>query len=664
MASLNAFHFGRAREIGRTLVGASNIMFPMTILLATLTVAGNLTGMMDAWLSQLAERAFEQRQLTLQAIGTPEQVRARQDYVRRTILDSLGGWPEKTPLEAKITGTLDRDTYRVEKLVFESLPGFRVTANVYVPTGRKGPFPAILGVAGHSNEGKAIDIYQRGWISFVKRGWLVVAYDPPGQGERSEYWDAAANKSTVGIGTREHTMAGLQCLLTGTNIARYEVWDGIRAFDYLLTRSDVDPKRVAVAGNSGGGTQSAYLSVLEPRLAASAPSCYITSWRKHWYNPGPQDGEQNFFNFIGAGLDFGDFLLAFAPKPIKVMTAIRDFFPIDGARATYQEAARLFGLVNAREKIGFFEYDDVHGWSKPRREATCRWFERHLNGREDDGLEPEFSVEQPAALNVTATGQLATSLGSETVHSLNRKLAEEMYPRRASTRPGTSLPSLVRARLNVHTPGAALTTRSFGEVGRDGYRIERFTLETEPGITVPALLFVPARRSAAQSPAVLCFDAKGKQNCEADLAAAALKGELGLAIDPRGWGESAATAPQRSGYGPAYQTFMRAFLLGRTMPGLQVVDVLRAVDYLRSRPDADARHITVRAAGNAGVLALYAATLDPRITKVLASGHLSSYLWLAQQPVHEGYLDVIVPGVLKDFDIPDIVKHLGNRYAP
>jgi len=249
------------------------------------------------------------------------------------------------------------------------------------------------------------------------------------------------------------------------------------------------------------------------------------------------------------------------------------------------------------------------------------------------------------------------------VHSLNRKVAEEMHPRRASTRSDTSLPSLVRARLNVHTSAAPLTTRSFGEIGRDGYRIERFTLETEPGITVPALLFVPARRSGAQSPATICFDAKGKQACEADLAAAALKGELGLAIDPRGWGESAAPQSQRSGYGAAYQTFMRAFLLGRTIPGLQVVDVLRAVDYLRSRPDADPKQITVRATGNAGVLALYAATLDSRISKVQAADHLSSYLWLAQQPMHDGYLDVIVPGVLKDFDIPDLVKHLGSRYA-
>lgn len=639
-------------------------MMPMAFFLVLAALAGgNLSGMVDAWLNQLAEKHFAQRELTVSAIETPDQVRARQSYIRQTILDSLGGFPEKTPLKPQITGTLIRDGYRVEKLVFESLPGFRVTANVYVPTNGSGPFPAILGVAGHSNEGKAIDTYQRAWIGFVKRGWVVLAYDPPGQGERSEYWDATQNKSKVGIGTREHTMAGLQCLLTGTNIARYEVWDGIRAVDYLLTRSEVDPKRIAVAGNSGGGTQAAYLAVLEPRLAVAAPSCYITSWRKLWYNPGPQDAEQNFHQFIAAGLDFGDFLLAFAPKPIKVMAAIRDFFPIDGARYTNQETARLFEILGARDKIDFFEFDDTHGWSKPRREATYRWFERHLNGREDDGQEPEFFVEKPETLNVTATGQLATSLGSETVHSLNRKHAELIYPARAATRAGANLQSLVRARLAVHHPAAPVTVHQQAVTAEPDYRLEQLILETEPGIRVPALLAAPTHPAARKTAATVCFDAGGKQACREMLGETARRGELALAIDPRGWGESAPPASPRGGYGAAYQTFMRAFLLGRTIPGIQVVDVLKAVEYLRSRPDVDPAAVSLRASGNAGILALYAATLDPQLARVHATNHLESYLWLAKQPIHEGYLDVIVPGVLKDFDIPDVIRQLGDRYA-
>src|SRR2546430_17577879 len=122
-------------------------------------------------------------------------------------------------------------------------------------------------------------------------------------------------------------MEGVECLPTGQTVARYFIWAGIRAFDYLLTRPDVDPKRIAVTGNSGGGTQSSYLAAFEPRLAAAAPSCYLTTWEKLWVAPGPQDSEQVFANFLRDGLDFADFLIAFAPKPIHMAAAVRGYFP-------------------------------------------------------------------------------------------------------------------------------------------------------------------------------------------------------------------------------------------------------------------------------------------------------------------------------------------------
>ena len=225
---------------------------------------------------------------------------------------------------------------------------------------------------------------------------MVLAYDPPGQGERLEYLDPATGKSHLpGGGTGEHTMAGTQCLLTGTNIARYFIWDGIRAFDYLLTRRTWTPKRIAVAGNSGGGTQSSYLAAFEPRLAAAAPSCYLTSWEKLWSGPGPQDAEQDFAGFLADGLDFPDFLIAFAPKPIQMATAIKDFFPIDGARATYAEAnasSRCWARATAWASSSSTTRT---AGRKPRREATYRWFEQWLHNRQDDGAEPEFKVEAP-----------------------------------------------------------------------------------------------------------------------------------------------------------------------------------------------------------------------------------------------------------------------------
>jgi cephalosporin-C deacetylase-like acetyl esterase len=631
----------------------------------SLDVSGNLRGMTEAYLTKIAEKHWKERAARVAALSTKEEVEARQRYIREKILEGIGGLPaERTPLNAKITGAVERKGYRIEKLIYESLPGFKVTAALFVPTTGKAPYPAVLGVAGHSDTGKAHPLYQTAWAAMAMRGYVVLAFDPPGQGERSEYWDPVTNRSRIGIGTREHSMAGLQCVLTGTSIARYEIWDGIRGFDYLLTRREVDPKRIAVAGNSGGGTQSAYLAALEPRLAAAAPSCYLTSWEKLWSTQGPQDAEQNFHGFLSNGLDFGDFLIAFGPKPIKMMTAIRDYFPIEGARATFKEAARVYEVLGARDRIDFFEYDDPHGWSKPRREATYRFFQKALNGVDDEGLEPEIEVEPAVNLQATATGQLATSGGSETVASLNRKLAEQMHPKRAAagiTDPA-KLRAIVTARLGVARITGPAPARKLGEIGRDGYRVEKLLIEGEPGITIPALFAIPAA-GERPLPAVLYLNNAGKAadaRAGGDIEALVRLGHAVLAVDPRGYGETA--PPARSGgYSSLYQTFMRGYLLAKPLAGMQTSDVLRAFDYLASRPEVDAARIATLGKGNGGVLAMYAAALEPRIAKVAAEGSLTSYLDLARAPQHDGMIDIIVAGVLKDYDLPDLERAIAPR---
>ena len=400
--------------------------------------------------------------------------------------------------------------YRVEKLIYESLPKLYVTADVYVPTTGQRPYPAVLGVAGHTDAGKASAIYQRGWIAMAKRGFLVLAFDPPSQGERVQCYDWNWARSRVGTVTAEHTNVGLQCILTGSNLAQYIVWDGIRGIDYLFTRGDVDPKRLAVAGNSGGGMQSAYLAVVEPRLAAAAPSCYRTSSEKLWRDRTPQDAEQNVIGLLAAGLDLMDFPLAFAPRPFQFLTAIRDFFPIAGARDSYAEARRTYAIMGQPDRVDFFEYDDGHGWSKPRREATYRWFQKWLNNRpSDQGAEPEFETEPESNLWATPTGQLATSLKGETVQSLNADLGERLQKQRPS-RNTDELRRTIAARIGAplaRTLGPPPVV-GFGEVGRSGYHMVKLALTAEAGITVPVLLFVPDS-GAARKPAVIYLQPGG-----------------------------------------------------------------------------------------------------------------------------------------------------------
>ena len=607
---------------------------------ATLLAQPVPDGMVDRYLTGIAEKQLAARQSAIARLRTPADVQARREYIRQKLLQEIGGLPARSPLNARVTGTLDRGAYRIEKLIYESLPHYYVTANVYVPAGGQAPYPAVVGTAGHSLDGKAEPVYQRVWISLARRGFVVVAFDPPGQGERFEYLDPDTGKSRLpGGGTGEHIMAGIQCLLTGTNIARYFIWDGMRAVDYLLTRPDVDPRRIAVAGNSGGGTQSSYLAALEDRLAVAAPSCYLTAWQKLWADPGPQDAEQNLAGFLKDGLDFPDFLLAFAPKPIQMSTATRDFFPIAGARDTYAEARSVFSRIGAAGHVGYFEFDDTHGWSKPRREATYQWLTRWMQDRPDDGVEaPDLEMSLPKELQSTPTGQVSTAFsGAATVQSLNAALAEELYSKRGAAS-GKDLATLVRARLGVATErGAPPATLRGGVV----------EFETEPGITLRATILEPPG-GAARKPAVLHIGAAAKPNPDS----------IVLAVEPRGWNDPAAP---RSGYSKPYQTAMRALLVGKTMAGMQTGDLLRAFDYLASRPDVDPKRISIAGKGTGAVLALYAGILEPRIAKVSCEDLPPSYMELVRMKMHPGLMDLIVPGVLLDFDIPDVVAALGGR---
>jgi cephalosporin-C deacetylase-like acetyl esterase len=625
----------------------------------SLTVRPDLWGMVDRYLTSVAERHWSERDRTIASIRDARDVHSRQDYIRKTILAEIGGFPDRTPLNARVTGRLERDGYSIEMVIYESQPRYYVTGNVYIPASGSRPFAAVLGTAGHSDDGKAYEVYQRMWIALAKRGFLVLAIDPPGQGERLEYFDPSQRKSLLGPGVPEHEMAGAQCFLTGTNLARWEIWDGIRGIDYLLSRPDVDAKRLAVIGNSGGGTQAAYLAALDSRLAAAVPSCYITSWKNLWSAPGPQDAEQNFAGFIRDGLDFPDFLVSFAPRPIRMLTATRDFFPIEGARATYAEASRLFHLIGAEDRVGFFEYNDTHGWSKPRREATAAWLERWLHNRQDDGAEPDFSTNAAADLNCTKTGQVSTSLAGETIRSMNRALAERMFAhRKALAATVSELRRLVAARLHLPSLRGAPHVAQAGSVARAGYRIQKLALDTEPGIVVPALLFVPDR-AQNRAAATIILDPRGKQTAAQDDAVQALvhDGQVVMIPDLRGWGESA-PAHKRNDYTAIWQTSMRALLVGRNLPGMQTYDALRVFDFLASRPEVDPARISIRGSGDGALVALFCAAMESRVHFIPTP--VRSYMDAVKEDAPANLVSAIIPGVLSDFDVPDLQRLLAR----
>ena len=624
--------------------------------LKALSESKNLSRMLPDYLKARAGKLLDERERTVAAL-TARDLGARKKYIRDKIWKAVGGEPARTPLNPRTVATIERDGYRIEKIVFESQPKFFVTANLYVPTRGAPPYPAILYPLGHESGAKSHLAWQQMLGSLAQKGFVALAWDTLGQGERVQIYDEDLGGSKVSASTTEHSMLGAQCLLTGDALARYTIWDGIRALDYLVSRKEVDAARVGCTGNSGGGTHTAYLAALDDRIQVAAPSCYITSWRKLLDTIGPQDAEQILGPFLAEGLDHADFVEAFAGKPYLILSAIRDFFAIGGARETFHEAQRIYDMAGAGGKIAMFEADDGHGFTKPRRLAAYDWFSRWLKGARDESPEPFVEIATERELWCTATGQVATSLGGETVWSLNKKRAT---PEKKDV--------VERARkLSGYEPASVpVSARGFGVISRSGYTIEKITYDSEPGITIPALIFRP--EVSGKHPAVVYVNGLGKKADAAEggpIESMVKAGSVVLAIDARGFGETRAATPSETArafplwFGD-YESAQTAFLAGKTLVGMRARDIVCAVDLLAARAEVDGARISGFGKHAGGVPMLHAAAFDPRIREVTLDGALVSWQTVVERRLHRGIYESLVPGALKSYDLPDLAAALGR----
>jgi len=595
--------------------------------------------------------------------------RARAEFHR-----AIGPFPERTPLNARTVGTLERDGYRIEKIIFESRPDFLVTANLYIPTGGAGPYPPVLSPCGHTDNGKAGEMYQRAYISLAKLGFVVLSYDPVGQGERNEYWDTENHKPILRPGTMQHCHVGNQCYLTGTNLAQYRIWDGMRAIDYLQSRDEVDPARIGVAGNSGGGTLTTYIIALDDRVGAGAPSCYITTLARRVETRGTADAEQNLVGQFPNMLDHADMLLAFAPKPLLICSARRDFFPIEGAREAYRCLRRAYEAFGVPEKVAMAEVDEEHGWTIGLRTATYRWFNRWLRGGSSEVEElADIAVEPDENLCCTPKGQVAY-LGSKTVFDLNLEYAKSIRPERDYAAILSNLDQwkggMRQAAIDLlcipedwRVPGQLHSVKKTVE---DGVVVEQLYVETEPGIRVPCLLFTRPK-TAAGIPLVAYVDEQGK---DAEAGAGGLYRRLVgagcavLALDPRGIGETKSHAPSRGGYYGYYgieaDFTYTSFMLGRPLLGMRVYDVLRTVAAVRNRDGIRPDRIVCAGTGAAAPIALFAAAIDDSLGGTLCRNGPTSYFSIVATKYHKWHVNCFVPDIIRHLDLPD----LGAVVAP
>ncbi|NIA30623.1 MAG: alpha/beta fold hydrolase [Actinobacteria bacterium] len=606
-------------------------------------------------------------------LTTPEDWAKRQRYVRKKMLESIGGLPERTPLHPKITGRLERDDYWVEKLIYESRPNFFVTANVYIPKKGKRPLPAILSPCGHSDNGKAYYKYQSLYISLAQKGFIVLSYDPLEQGERSEYVDPKTGKNLLEIGSMQHHHTGNLCFLTGTNLAQYRIWDGIRALDYLFSRDDVDTNRIGLTGNSGGGNLTTYISSLDDRIAVAAPSCWITTLYDRIATRKGADPEQDLANILLWGIDQADMIMPLTPKPLLICAAQQDFFPFKGTLQAFSELQLMYADFGAIEKVALAQADDQHGFSLPRRERVYAWMLRWLGNPYTNWREPEITIEPDSVLYCTKTGQVATSLGGETVWSLNKKVAEKIIPETKSPKNLSEFTAfkgemrrLVQKVLVVADIPKQPQVHRFASDKIGNTIVEKIAIRSEAGIFIPALIYHDANNDA-RKPGVILIHEKGKAAVQDLAMQLAQKGNIVCTLDPRGIGETkdANTGRgERQGYygwhgREAYFTYT-SFIVGKPLLGLRVLDVLSSLNYFLSRNDVDSSQVTIYGHGHGGLIALFCAALDDRISKLIMQNTMTSYMSLINDKYYRWNVRNMVPDVLKYFDLPQVAA----CYAP
>lgn len=666
-----------------------------------------LTGEPGKQLEQLLMREFyhhlDNRLEAYNAIKSRADCEKWQQERREFFLRQIGGLPERTPLHAEVTGQLQSEGYRVENVMFESRPGHHVTANLYLPEAA-GPHPAVLIPCGHSHTGKAAGGYQRMCILLARNGMAALCYDPIGQGERYQSLDFEKDHETFAsvsyrletphprvrfLCTVEHTMMGVGCILLGSNTAQHRIWDGMRAIDYLQSRDDILDDKIGCAGNSGGGTMTAYLMALDDRIVAAAPTCFLTTFRRLIETKGAQDAEQNIFAQIAFGMDEADYVMMRAPMPTLICASTRDVtFDIGGTWDLFRQSKRFYARLGFPERVVMNEADVRHGMYLNHREAIARWMHRWLLGEDKviHEVDPEtlpdpISDEQLLELSegdwtkeelyCTPEGQVLLMEGERSVFEINAAIESELRIQRNAA--WQKLDVEGRRRLIRETIGTgdsedvAVDAKKVGTIERDGYRIEKLVLAgNEQHLALPGLLFVPDK---VTKPPVLFLhgesmktEATAGGRCE-QLAKA---GHIVLSAELSGIGETETGHDKRDygrgRFGRDIQEIYLAYLMGRSFVGMRTTDVFRWSDFISQYgSEGKPRPIQLIATGEAAIPALHATALESsRFESVSLHRMIRSWADIVAAPMSQDQLVNTVHGALHHYDLPNLAELAGN----
>jgi len=605
--------------------------------------------MMADYLTKIVDEQFAARESQLSRLETAADWLGRAGTIRAAMNRWISLPDEKTPLNARVTGRLERDDYAVEKILFESRPQFFVSASLYLPKGVPGPRPAILNVLGHNSAGKMSEAKQRRCIAQAKRGFVALIIDGIGQGERriEEYSVFGSLPGAV------HRTVGAQAFLAGTHLFSFMVWDAIRAVDYLCSRPEVDPEKIGITGTSGGGMMSTYILPFEPRIKVSVPACNPNTWSHRVHANLSTDHEQVFFGAFREGIDpRGDPLFAHVPNPLLInATSDDNLNPPRGVWALHSWLYRAYSAFGQPDKLQTTMIHAAHDYNQEQREITYAWMMRWL--AEDIAPYPEgdLVLEQEEDLWSTPRGDVYVLEGSREPADLVR----EHYSRhKAQLQPPRSRAELV-SRKNEFA-GALRNVMAFSREARqpsvgekplrvgDGWTLRPLLLRPEKGILLTAAWL--ESESKLDGPVILYLSEGGKAELVQDqeiLVALLDQGARVFALDLRGIGE---TAPGKEGY-------FWDFLAGKPVSGQRVDDILSVFAWLKAR-GIPLGEIQVWARGLPGLWSAVACLELEPIGGLVLEDSLVSFEDVIMTRLPRYNHEILLPGITSQLDLPDL----------
>lgn len=549
---------------------------------------------------RLAESRHVHTPWTLANYSTVTAWKARAARIRRHLLAVTGLFPlpEKSPLNPRVFGRLERAGYAVEKVFFESLPGFLVCGNLYSPLGA-GPHPGIACPHGHCRRGRlenddtTFGSIPGRCINLARRGHVVFSYDMAGYNDSSQI-----DHRKFGGRTED---------LWGIGVLGLQLWNSIRVIDFLQSLPCVDPDRIGCTGASGGGTQTFLLAAVDDRVRVAAPVNMISAHMQ---------GGCNCENQAHLRLDVNnvEIAAAMAPRPLFLVSASGDW-TCNTPELEYPAIREIYSLFGAADRIDTAQVDAGHNYNRESREYVYRWFGRWLLGRNEPLRERAFAVEpdedllvfhnrKPPAHALDSNG-LTNFLIARSESRLRDALPDSAASlRRFRKRMGPALRHALAARFP-----AATVARDMGRTRSRRHVVQRLLIgRPEGGDRIPARLFLP-RNGEEESPCTLLVHPGGidalsdPENGAPGPAVADLlrRGQRVLTVSPFLVGGSPSNTGCRDTGVPHFHTY------NPSNASCRIQDILTALAFLQSRADVTTCHLA--GVGAAGLWCLFARAL-------------------------------------------------------